>query len=528
MMAQDDIRRLLHRLAAHPVLPPTDRLPPNDEALHALLADLASGERSRCADMLRSVADECGIAAKELAHRAEFLLACLILPRAGTYYEVLGVAPTASADEIRRRWSALIQRYHPDHMGGSGGWVDDQARRLIEAYQTLKDPERRRRYDAALEHQRAAIATPSLVRRAPRLPQRWRWVPLVLMLLGSAGVLAIYAWCTPPPLPQMTLPPAPKLLEARQQAAFADALALARSLKPSATVVEEASGQAPVPVPEEGQASVSVPISPPVNAPVVAAPQDQKPSEMPRPAVKPPKSSTSSGRRLETTPIHGSVPRQAQHDEEGGTPRIFERIAVRPEPDISPIRPESFDKLRTGTVEERTAAKDTPIDFPQGEPFAFAQDRLVKGQLPLVKMQPMVARTKPDDSWTEGRLPAEHPLALIETFRAAYEGKDLSTMMRLFASVPRERSAVGRSAVQALYARNFVALDQIQYELSHLVLAPPAANGGLVVQGWFRIRAVRRDNPSDLVIAAGAIRWVLRPEADALRIAEIDYELSRP
>jgi hypothetical protein len=293
-------------------------------------------------------------------------------------------------------------------------------------------------------------------------------------------------------------------------------------------MVEEASSQAPVPVPEEGQPSVSVPISPPVNAPVVAAPQDQKPSEMPRPAVKPPKSSASSGRRLETTPIHGSVPRQAQHDEEGGTPRIFERIAVRPEPDISPIRRESFDKLRTGTVEERTAAKDTPIDFPQGEPFAFAQDRLVKGQLPLVKMQPMVARTKPDDSWTEGRLPAEHPLALIETFRAAYEGKDLSTMMRLFASVPRERSAVGRSAVQALYARNFAALDQIQYELSHLVLAPPAANGGLVVQGWFRIRAVRRDNPSDLVIAAGAIRWVLRPEADALRIAEIDYELSRP
>jgi hypothetical protein len=259
--------------------------------------------------------------------------------------------------------------------------------------------------------------------------------------------------------------------------------------------------------------------------------------------VKPPKSSTSSGRRLETTPIHGSVPRQAQHDDEGGTPRIFERIAVRPEPDISPIRPEFFNKLRTGAVEERTAAKDTPIDFPQGEPFAFAQDRLVKGQtplvqqsseqtrglqLPLVEMQPIVARTKPDDSWAEGRLPAEHPLALIETFRAAYEGKDLSTMMRLFASVPRERSAVGRSAVQALYARNFAALDQIQYELSHLVLAPPAANGGLVVQGRFRIRAVRRDNPSDLVIAAGAIRWVLRPEADALRIAEIDYELSRP
>jgi hypothetical protein len=548
MMGQNDVRRLLQKLAAHPVLPPTDQLPPNDEALHALLIELAAGERSRYADTLRGVADECGIALQELAHRAEFLLACLILPRAGTHYEVLGVAPTASADEIRRGWAALIQRYHPDHLGGSGGWADDQARQLIEAYQTLKDPERRRRYDAELERQRSAIAAPSLMQRTlrPSQSQRWRWVPLVLMLLGSTVVLALYAWRTPPPLPQVALPPAPKLLEAHQQVAFTDALGFARSPKPHAAVPEEASSPAPVPAPEEGQASTPVPISRPADRAAVTAPQGQEPAAIPRSTLRPHSSSTSSGKLPETTPVHRSVPRQVEDHEGRSTSGILERRAVRPELDTphirpkrgaTPVRPDALDRtVRPGPVEERTAAQDTPFDSHEGSlvtgqtPLAQRSPERTREFQPPLRAQPIVARIKPDESGTEDRLLADAPLALIESFRAAYEGKDLSTMMRLFASVPRERDVVGRSGVQELYARNFAALDRIQYEIGQLAMTAPAANGALIVQGRFRIRAIRRDKPSDLVNVAGTIRWVLRPEAeaDALRIAEIHYELSRP
>ena len=38
-------------------------------------------------EMVGQVATDAGITPEELARRAEFLLACLILPRAGTYYE---------------------------------------------------------------------------------------------------------------------------------------------------------------------------------------------------------------------------------------------------------------------------------------------------------------------------------------------------------------------------------------------------------------------------------------------------------
>src|SRR5262249_51474211 len=160
--------------------------PANDETFRALVADLARGDGSAYRELLREVGDEVVISVDELARRAEFLLACLVLPAAGTHYEVLGLERNASAHEVRRRWAALMQRSHPDHFGGGdgrGGWLDAQARRLIEAYHTLKDPERRRRYDAELSSQ-APREVPGPPRplgeaRRPRFRGRvpWRWAP---------------------------------------------------------------------------------------------------------------------------------------------------------------------------------------------------------------------------------------------------------------------------------------------------------------------------------------------------------------
>ena len=63
------------------------------------------------------------------------------------YYDVLGVAPDAGADEIKRAYRQLARRYHPDISG------DDRAAAFLElsrAYEVLVDPARRRTYDAAL------------------------------------------------------------------------------------------------------------------------------------------------------------------------------------------------------------------------------------------------------------------------------------------------------------------------------------------------------------------------------------------
>lgn len=62
------------------------------------------------------------------------------------YYEVLGVARDASPEEIRRAYRKLAARTHPD----VNKEPDAEARfkRIAEAYEVLKDAQKRERYDA--------------------------------------------------------------------------------------------------------------------------------------------------------------------------------------------------------------------------------------------------------------------------------------------------------------------------------------------------------------------------------------------
>lgn len=75
-----------------------------------------------------------------------------------THYQRLGVAPSASLEEIRAGYRALARRLHPDHQ--STATVAEQAlaerrmREINEAWQTLRDPVSRHRYDETLRASR--------------------------------------------------------------------------------------------------------------------------------------------------------------------------------------------------------------------------------------------------------------------------------------------------------------------------------------------------------------------------------------
>ncbi len=62
------------------------------------------------------------------------------------YYATLEVPRSATADEIKKAYRRLSKKYHPDVNVGSTT-AEDKFKELGEAYEVLKDPEKRRRYD---------------------------------------------------------------------------------------------------------------------------------------------------------------------------------------------------------------------------------------------------------------------------------------------------------------------------------------------------------------------------------------------
>jgi len=63
------------------------------------------------------------------------------------YYEVLGVARSATQDEVKRAFRKLAIRYHPDKNPGDSA-AEERFKEATEAYRALSDPEQRKVYDA--------------------------------------------------------------------------------------------------------------------------------------------------------------------------------------------------------------------------------------------------------------------------------------------------------------------------------------------------------------------------------------------
>lgn len=91
-----------------------------------------------------------------------------------TYYDVLGLTPDASDDEIRRAYRELAKLFHPDRHAGAPDDVQYRSQqvmaRINEAYRALADPDRRRTYDddlAGARHRAGDAFRPGPATRRP-------------------------------------------------------------------------------------------------------------------------------------------------------------------------------------------------------------------------------------------------------------------------------------------------------------------------------------------------------------------------
>lgn len=62
------------------------------------------------------------------------------------YYKIMGVARDASADDVKRAYRRLARKYHPDVSKEKD--AEERFKEIGEAYEVLRDPEKRAAYDA--------------------------------------------------------------------------------------------------------------------------------------------------------------------------------------------------------------------------------------------------------------------------------------------------------------------------------------------------------------------------------------------
>ena len=77
-----------------------------------------------------------------------------------SHYDILGVSPEASAQEVKSAFRRQAKRLHPDLAGSSSQPGSTRSREvamrvLLEAYRMLSDPEKRRAYDRSLRRRAA-------------------------------------------------------------------------------------------------------------------------------------------------------------------------------------------------------------------------------------------------------------------------------------------------------------------------------------------------------------------------------------
>jgi hypothetical protein len=114
-----------------------------------------------------------------------------VTTRSLDHYEVLGVAPDATQDEIAARFRALARTLHPDARPAAPDAADD-FKRITTAYRVLGDSTRRQVYDQRRTAPIAVTPVPTVARaRPPRLTRRGaRWAVIGGIAALVFGVVA--------------------------------------------------------------------------------------------------------------------------------------------------------------------------------------------------------------------------------------------------------------------------------------------------------------------------------------------------
>lgn len=472
---------------------------------------------------------------KYLVDGANFVTSKMHFNPENNFYITLGLPESASQDEVRERWKRLMLLYHPDRQSGEEEWVSERAKKVNEAYSTLKDEAKRADYDRKMKaqvsqqrsvyhHQPMSGSVDQARRTRPRRSRvddkdafgRWqelrKYLPKMLVglyVVGAAALLGfIYfqnntssletelssAGGHQPPQhqeqqPEKVMTPEKKSAEAPPEKPVLAKEEVVRQVERPASVPPakppKKRNELPVARSTEKGAlqNVSLPVKPREKeylayAPSQKEPQRQQP-EPPRPKE------TAEGYRADSRPA------------------IASSDPPPPVPSANVLKPKAAD---TGSVENlHKTVPAAPIVQARGEQKANAE-------------APGEAKVQAPPAAAAGQITMGEVEDFIKRYSAAYEKGDISAFMIFFSPSAVENN-VGYEGIRDIYRKTFS--EKIgHYRLQNVDVK--IAGDSAVVSAKYQVTRFlsARDQ---WVSHSGRILWKLSKMNHTLKIVSAQY-----
>jgi hypothetical protein len=417
-----------------------------------------------------------------------FLRQTLLLPQAD-HYRVLGLPRGCSGEAIKRHHSLLVRLFHPDRMPGNEERSIALTARINAAYQTLRDPQARKRYDSELR--RPPYRTRSQADKGdffrPRDPiagsgasaRRLRALPVrarsgVLWTLAAVSSLALF-WLAirEPGEPTLRVNPelaremasGPSFLQGATEEAGSQAKAEDRPTDhASSALVAEARVAAPG-APTLNAADMGEAVPREVAPSAEEGPQALLPhsggdgSGAPPIPIAPPVSRAAKSMAASTAAIQPAPPQPVRTESSRVSPPAgkapLDAADDAPEPNEAPAPPPKTQATRPEKKVPESAGPDfAPVaEGPHQEPLASAaaipaSDPSAHAPGASGKQTPTTQK-EPKDRASASRHPAAE--AFVGRLERAYASGDLSGLVSLFTANAVVNGRVGSAAVRKAY-----------------------------------------------------------------------------
>jgi DnaJ-domain-containing protein 1 len=485
------------------------------------LLEIAKGPDSEFYSVITEIAGVKNLDTKYLYDGANFLLSRLHF--SNNYYNVLGLRPNATSTDIKKRWRELIELYHPDRHEGKTEWVAERAKRVNEAYSTLKDYKKRKKYDGSLlqeslrqAHDKKVGSEERKERFQPREFQqgkdykRKKLIPKDFRIFGKS-------------FNELRLKIPRYVTVFYITAFFFFLLFIFLKYYPIDSGVSLSNPKTPARTSIVGE-------NKPVQKPVVSVFPDlsaekKEATSHPPPVKEPEKTEDIPIPQNDIKPLTTYHEQIKKEEPERQVPKKKSKAMSR-----EPIRAKASTIPQTKVSSEPPSQKSLPVIITEITRSDIPAEKHNSPDPEPITLSPKIVKAEPESISGLSRVKTEIPLpniptveeakAFINDYIATYQRGDIDRFMTFFSSKASESGAIDYNGIHHIYARVFEG-KQINYQITSLDIKP--MEDYTLVSGIYYIDFLTLST-GEKIKSRGRINWRLIKEDGKIKMLRADYK----